>query len=49
MKHIANSATHFGLRGLRERLRALHGTLVAGPGPDGGFVVRARVQLSTAN
>ena len=30
-----------GIRGMRERVEATGGTLVAGPTPDGGFVVRA--------
>ncbi|MFG2246617.1 sensor histidine kinase [Spirillospora sp. NPDC048823] len=30
-----------GVRGMRERARALGGELTAGPGPDGGFLVRA--------
>ena len=42
---IANSTTHFGLRSLRERVRRLHGTFASGPGPDGGFLVRARIPL----
>jgi signal transduction histidine kinase len=32
-----------GLTGLRARLAALHGDLSAGPEPDGGFAVRARI------
>jgi signal transduction histidine kinase len=36
----------FGLVGMRERAEALGGTLRAGPGPDGGWVVRATVPLS---
>jgi signal transduction histidine kinase len=44
-KQIADSATHFGLRGLRQRVQHLHGTFAAGPGPDGGFVVRVRIPL----
>jgi signal transduction histidine kinase len=44
-KRIAHSATHFGLRSVRERVRRLHGTFRSGPGPDGGFVVRARIPL----
>lgn len=34
-----------GLTGLRERAEALGGTLRAGPGPDGGWVVAARLPL----
>jgi signal transduction histidine kinase len=45
LKRIANSATHFGLRGLRDRVQHLKGTFVAGPGPDGGFLVRAQIPL----
>jgi signal transduction histidine kinase len=45
LKRIANSTTHFGLRSLRERVRRLHGTFASGPGPDGGFLVRARIPL----
>jgi signal transduction histidine kinase len=45
LKRIWNSATHYGLRNMRDRVRQLRGTLVAGPGPDGGFVVRARIPL----
>jgi signal transduction histidine kinase len=42
---LAESATHFGLRDLQARLREVGGTLSAGPGDEGGFVVRARVPL----
>ncbi|MFE1952289.1 sensor histidine kinase [Streptomyces sp. NPDC059524] len=35
-----------GLTGMRERVQALHGTLVAGPRPEGGFEVRARLPLA---
>jgi signal transduction histidine kinase len=45
LKQIADSATHFGLRSLRDRVQRLNGTFVAGPGPDGGFLVRARIPL----
>jgi signal transduction histidine kinase len=34
-----------GLRGMRERVALLGGEVTAGPGPDGGFVVRARIPL----
>jgi signal transduction histidine kinase len=45
LKQIGDSATHFGLRGLRQRVRRLNGTFFAGPGPDGGFLVRAKIPL----
>ena len=32
-----------GVHGMRERARALGGELTAGPGPGGGFLVRARL------
>ncbi|WP_341770260.1 sensor histidine kinase, partial [Actinomadura darangshiensis] len=34
-----------GIRGMRDRARALGGTLEAAPDPDGGFKVRARLPL----
>jgi signal transduction histidine kinase len=34
-----------GLRGMRERAALLGGEVAAGPGPDGGFLVRARIPL----
>ncbi|HEX5598615.1 MAG TPA: sensor histidine kinase, partial [Micromonosporaceae bacterium] len=34
-----------GILGMGERARALGGSLTAGPGPDGGFQVRARLPL----
>jgi signal transduction histidine kinase len=52
------SATHprrfpgtggYGLLGMRERVRTLGGTLVAGPCPEGGWSVRATVPFSTAS
>ncbi|WP_143133779.1 sensor histidine kinase [Actinoplanes philippinensis] len=41
----AGTAGH-GLDGMRERLRAVDGTLTAGPRPDGGFGVRATIPLA---
>jgi len=35
-----------GLTGMRERTEALGGTLRAGPGPDGGWVVAAELPLA---
>lgn len=35
-----------GLRGMDERLSALSGSLQAGPRPDGGFAVQARIPLT---
>jgi signal transduction histidine kinase len=37
-----------GIRGMRERARALGGDLIAGPSPDGGFRVRARLPYGDA-
>ncbi|WP_162143134.1 sensor histidine kinase [Granulicoccus phenolivorans] len=34
-----------GLRGMRERVHAMGGTLVTGPHPDGGFCVRADLPI----
>ena len=45
LRSIAASATHFGLRGIRDRVRQLRGTFASGPGPDGGFLVRARIPM----
>ena len=42
---LAESATRFGLRGLRDLVHSLGGTFTTGPGDDGGFVVRAVVPL----
>ncbi|GGQ34529.1 signal transduction histidine kinase [Actinomadura coerulea] len=41
----APSSGGSGIRGMRERAEALGGDLDAGPGPDGGFTVRARLPL----
>jgi signal transduction histidine kinase len=45
LRTLADSATHFGLRSLRERVSLQGGTFIAQPGEDGGFVVRALVPL----
>jgi signal transduction histidine kinase len=37
-----------GLTGMRERARALGGTLEAGPGPDAGFRVAARLPIPSS-
>jgi len=41
----ASGGTGNGLRGMRERAALLGGVVAAGPGPDGGYVVRARIPL----
>lgn len=42
----ANGSAHgFGLVGMRERVGLLHGHLSAGPRPEGGFRVTARLPL----
>lgn len=35
----------YGLAGMRERVSLLHGHFTAGPGPDGGFLVTARLPV----
>ncbi|WP_165966402.1 sensor histidine kinase [Actinomadura sp. 7K507] len=42
----APPGTGLGLRGLRSQAEVLGGTLAAGPHPDGGFGVRARLPLT---
>ena len=37
------TGTGYGLVGMRERVALLHGFLAAGPHPDGGFQVTARL------
>jgi signal transduction histidine kinase len=44
LRSIGSSSTHFGLRGLQERIRKLGGAFTARNGEDGGLVVRARVR-----
>lgn len=46
LERIASSATHFGLRGVGERVRRLGGTFVARPSREGGFLVRTRLPLT---
>ncbi|MEU5880031.1 sensor histidine kinase [Spirillospora sp. NPDC047279] len=41
----ASPGNGLGIHGLRGQAEALGGTLTAGPDPDGGFVVRARLPL----
>ena len=37
-----------GLRGVRERVRALDGTLTTAERPDGGYMLRAELPLRAA-
>jgi signal transduction histidine kinase len=41
--------TGFGLIGMRERAALLHGEFTAGPRPEGGFRVSARLPLPAAS
>ncbi|MFJ4184498.1 sensor histidine kinase [Kitasatospora sp. NPDC089509] len=43
--HGSTPGTGFGLAGLRERVALLHGEFEAGPRPDGGFRVAARLPI----
>jgi signal transduction histidine kinase len=40
-----DGGTGHGLQGMRERVQALDGSVDAGPRPDGGFAVHARIPL----
>jgi len=44
---VAEHAEGSGIAGMRERARAVGGNLHAGPRPQGGFAVRARLPLGT--
>lgn len=45
LEKLDSSALHFGLAGLRERVRRIKGSFGAAPGANGGFVVRTRLPL----
>lgn len=45
LEHIAHSSMRFGVRGMRDRVSRVRGTLAVGPGPDGGFLVRVHIPL----
>ncbi|MCO6007913.1 sensor histidine kinase [Actinoallomurus purpureus] len=45
--HGAAPGTGYGLVGMRERVALLHGDFTAGPRPEGGFRVTARLPLPT--
>ncbi|MEV5749452.1 sensor histidine kinase [Actinoallomurus sp. NPDC052308] len=45
--HGTTPGTGYGLVGMRERAALLHGDLTAGPRPEGGFRVTARLPLPT--
>jgi signal transduction histidine kinase len=40
-----DTSVGYGLAGMRERVSLLHGHFTAGPGPDGGFRVTARLPM----
>lgn len=46
--HVSTAETGYGLVGMRERVGLLHGDFSAGPRPEGGFRVTARLPLPTA-
>ena len=39
----------FGLRGMRERVRSMGGSFTAGPTPEGGWLVEARIPVDPAS
>ncbi len=45
LRTLSHSATHFGLRGIRERVQSVGGVVRIRPGDDGGLVLRARIPL----
>jgi signal transduction histidine kinase len=45
LRSIGSSSTHFGLRGLQERIKKVGGAFTARNGEDGGLVLRARVPV----
>ena len=46
--HGTTTDSGYGLLGMRERVGLLHGEFSAGPRPEGGFLVAARLPLPTA-
>jgi signal transduction histidine kinase len=48
MSTLSDSATRFGLSGIRERVLRLGGTFTAQSGDEGGFIIRAHVGLTPA-
>jgi signal transduction histidine kinase len=47
-RSLNGNATGYGLAGMRERVELHGGTLEAGSGSEGGFIVKARLPLGTA-
>jgi signal transduction histidine kinase len=44
----ASAGAGMGLIGMRERAAVLGGSVIAGPGPDGGYRVEARLPLAAS-